>query len=461
MFKSARWRSDRNKIKAVFKLQFHATQVTELSVQTLMISVVPGDGGKPTTKLEKATILDDICRWEKPVYESVKFVREPKTGKINERTYHFILSSGLGKGGLIGEASIDFSAYAEAIKTSTVSLPLKNSNSKAILHVSIQRVQENADQREVEDIEDAIIKSQGRSLKAHLSNGEADESIKNASIEDVPFSKTPHNDEMHENHRGSNGCDTTISSSDSSSGLDTPRELGNGIRNDSIYQDPPYLPSMGNTSSTPKPTSVASTTIYEAWSAGSDHGMSTDDSNSSQDTFPRESSQHGSDNEMEKLKNESDVVSIQILSKSKLEKCVKSTDSHHELNCTIKIVINMAVPSGSSSDDASIVADIVEAEENSTNKMQTLRIPPTHKCQPDAGVNVLKICERQITVFNSVQELKCNILSCMSFFMQFDCSKGVALMEEQFFIMKPDISSRSLNSIQQLIKQQNTFVLLF
>ncbi|MBA0818284.1 hypothetical protein Gohar_025525, partial [Gossypium harknessii] len=50
--------------------------------------------------------------------------------------------------------------------------------------------------------------------------------------------------------------------------------------------------------------------------------------------------------------------------------------------------------------------------------------------------------------------------SCMSFFMQFDCSKGVALMEEQFFIMKPDISSRSLNSIQQLIKQQNTFVLV-
>ncbi|KAL1069292.1 hypothetical protein V6Z11_D12G257200 [Gossypium hirsutum] len=312
MFKSARWRSDRNKIKAVFKLQFHATQVTELSVQTLMISVVPGDGGKPTTKLEKATILDDICRWEKPVYESVKFVREPKTGKINERTYHFILSSGLGKGGLIGEASIDFSAYAEAIKTSTVSLPLKNSNSKAILHVSIQRVQENADQREVEDIEDAIIKSQGRSLKAHLSNGEADESIKNASIEDVPFSKTPHNDEMHENHRGSNGCDTTISSSDSSSGLDTPRELGNGIRNDSIYQDPPYLPSMSNTSSTPKPTSVASTTIYEAWSAGSDHGMSTDDSNSSQDTFPRESSQHGSDNEMEKLKNEVIALSRQV-----------------------------------------------------------------------------------------------------------------------------------------------------
>ncbi|XP_022720138.1 myosin-11-like isoform X2 [Durio zibethinus] len=311
MFKSARWRSDKNRIKAVFKLQFHATQVTQLNVQALMISLVPGDGGKPTTKSEKAMIHDGNCRWENPVYETVKFVREPKTGKINERIYHFLLSTGLGKGGLVGEASIDFAAYAEAIKTSTVSLPLKNSNSKAILHVSIQRLQENADQREVEKIEDASIKSQDRTLKAHLSNGDADESIKNDPIEDVPFDKTTHNVELRGNHRGSNGSDITISSSDSSSGLNIPRELG--MRNDNNNQDPPaYLSSMNNTSATPKPTTIASTMIYEEWSVGSDHGMSTDDSNSSQDTFPRENSQHSSDNEIEKLKNELIVLSRQV-----------------------------------------------------------------------------------------------------------------------------------------------------
>ncbi|KAA3460159.1 protein HAPLESS 2 isoform X1 [Gossypium australe] len=201
----------------------------------------------------------------------------------------------------------------------------------------------------------------------------------------------------------------------------------------------------------------------------------------------------------------SDVVSIQILSKSKLEKCVKSTDSHHELNCTIKIVINMAVPSGSSSvNDSSIVAEIVEAEENSTNKMQTLRIlpvltvnkmfllnlksslfRPTNACQMlvltflryvggkdrqvsgylewlcrlrDEGVD--KLVKRKANTVHCLRfSATCSNFICMSFFMQFDCSKGVALMEEQFFIMKPDISSRSLNSIQQLIKQQNTFVL--
>ncbi|KAE8671578.1 protein LURP-one-related 4-like [Hibiscus syriacus] len=340
MFKSARWRSDKNKIKTVFKLQFHATQVAQLDVQTLMISVVPGDGGKSTTKLEKATVLDDNCRWEKPVYESVKFVREPKTGKINEKIYHFIVSSASGKGNLVGEASIDFSAYAEAIKTSKVSLPLKNSNSKAVLNVSIHRLQENGDRREVEEIEDASVKSQDRSLKAHLSNGDSDESIKNDTVEDAPFSKNPHNAELHENHRESNGSDITSSSSDCSS-LDTPRELRNGMRNGSIDQDPPtYLSSMNNTSATPKPIPVASTTIYEEWSAGLDQGMSTDDSNSSQDTFPRENSQLGSDNEIDKLKNEVIALSrqvdvsdmeLQTLRKQIVKECKRGQDLSREV----------------------------------------------------------------------------------------------------------------------------------
>ncbi|KAJ7944873.1 protein HAPLESS 2 [Quillaja saponaria] len=118
------------------------------------------------------------------------------------------------------------------------------------------------------------------------------------------------------------------------------------------------------------------------------------------------------------------VTGVQILSKSKLEKCEKNSDSGN-LNCTKKIVLNLAVPSGSSGGEASIVAEIVEVEENSTNKMQTLRIPPvltvnksaayalyeltyirdvpykpeeyyikTRKCEPDASEKVVKICER-------------------------------------------------------------------
>ncbi|XP_028767528.1 protein HAPLESS 2 [Neltuma alba] len=122
--------------------------------------------------------------------------------------------------------------------------------------------------------------------------------------------------------------------------------------------------------------------------------------------------------------NPLDVAGVQIISKSRLEKCEKNSNSD-DLNCTMKIVVNMAVPSGSSGGEASIVAEIVEVEENSTNKVQTLRIPPvitvnksaayalyeltyirdvpykpeeyyvkTRKCEPDAGEEVVKICAR-------------------------------------------------------------------
>ncbi|KAK4486445.1 hypothetical protein RD792_009123 [Penstemon davidsonii] len=115
---------------------------------------------------------------------------------------------------------------------------------------------------------------------------------------------------------------------------------------------------------------------------------------------------------------------MQILSKSKLEKCEKISDDPNGLNCTTKIVIDLAVPSETSGREASMVAEIVEAEEenSTTTNMRTLRIPPvitinksaayalyeltyvrdvaykpqefyvqTRKCEPDAGADVVKM----------------------------------------------------------------------
>ncbi|KAK6783268.1 hypothetical protein RDI58_021065 [Solanum bulbocastanum] len=67
--------------------------------------------------------------------------------------------------------------------------------------------------------------------------------------------------------------------------------------------------------------------------------------------------------------------SIQILSKSRLQKCEKVSESN-SLNCTNKIIIDLAVPSESSGNEASLVAEIVEVEENSSSNMRTLRVPP-------------------------------------------------------------------------------------
>ncbi|PSR91515.1 Protein HAPLESS 2 like [Actinidia chinensis var. chinensis] len=67
----------------------------------------------------------------------------------------------------------------------------------------------------------------------------------------------------------------------------------------------------------------------------------------------------------------SSVSAVQILSKSKLEKCEKVSDSV-SLNCSTKIAINMA-----SGGKASIVAEIVKVEEenSTTTNIRTPRIP--------------------------------------------------------------------------------------
>ena len=74
----------------MFNWQF---QLRQSGVDALVLSIIPGDIGKPTTRLEKATVRDGICRWENPVRETVKFIQDLRTGKISERMYNFVLST--------------------------------------------------------------------------------------------------------------------------------------------------------------------------------------------------------------------------------------------------------------------------------------------------------------------------------------------------------------------------------
>ncbi|XP_028767480.1 myosin-11-like isoform X2 [Neltuma alba] len=306
MFRSARWRSEKLRIKAVFKLHFHATQVLQSGVEALGISVIPVDVGKPTTRLENAAVRDGICRWENPVYETVKFIQEPRTGKINDKIYHFIVSTGLPKAGSIGEVSINFADFAKATKPSSVSLPIKNSRCGIVLHVSIQRLHENGDQRrwcpllsnnisrEEEESEDVKIESNERSLRNFLSNGDTNKSTTMKSAEDVSAEPMIHRAELSADCRTSSESDLTLSSSDGSSGLDTPRQLGPRNTNN-IHHNP---------NSSPLTTSMYERSHWD-WSASSDHGLSTDDSpNGSRDALHKERSHQATDLEIEKLKSE-------------------------------------------------------------------------------------------------------------------------------------------------------------
>ncbi|KAK3034593.1 hypothetical protein RJ639_033839 [Escallonia herrerae] len=320
MFKSARWRSDKNKVKAVFRLQFHATQVSHLGGDSLMLSVIPADAGKPSVRLERTVVRDGSCYWEKPVYETVKFVREPRTGKVHERIYHFVVATGTSKFGVIGEVSIDFANYAEATKLACVSLPVKSAKSKAVLHVSIQRMQESADQREVEERDYAKQNIHDRSLKAQLSSGNTDGSIQSNDSEDRFLNNaTAHVVELKENRRTSSGSEVTLSSLESSSGLDTPRELG--MKNNNIHEDDTsFMSSLSHVSVPQNPNPDASTTVYEEhqraqweWLGGSAPDASTDDSSSSpRETLLGERSQEAPDIVFDKLKTELAVLARQV-----------------------------------------------------------------------------------------------------------------------------------------------------
>ncbi|CAL0303392.1 unnamed protein product [Lupinus luteus] len=112
------------------------TSVPKMKKSTLMISLVPDDVGKPTVKLEKVAIQDGTCSWENPIFESVKLVKDSKSGKLHEKIYHFVVSTGSSKSGFLGEASLDFADFAAQIEPLTVCLPLKFANSGVTLHIT-------------------------------------------------------------------------------------------------------------------------------------------------------------------------------------------------------------------------------------------------------------------------------------------------------------------------------------
>ncbi|KAL3653506.1 hypothetical protein CASFOL_003187 [Castilleja foliolosa] len=152
------------KIKAVFKMQFKATQVPQLKAKSLMISLVPVGVGKPTVRLPKSPIIEGTCTWENPVFETLKLVQETKTGRIREKFYYLVVATGSSKSGFLGEVSIDFADLSEATKPLNLILPLQTSKSGAILHVTVQRVQGGPGSRHDDDNEAPEDESYDRNL---------------------------------------------------------------------------------------------------------------------------------------------------------------------------------------------------------------------------------------------------------------------------------------------------------
>ncbi|XP_076943022.1 uncharacterized protein LOC143613101 [Bidens hawaiensis] len=324
MFKSARWRSEKNKIKSVFKLQFHATQLKQVTGDSLIISLIPADTGKPT-RLEKVKIKDGSCHWEKPHYETVKFVLDPKTGKFHEKVYNFVLATGSSKSSSVGEVSIDFASFTEAAKICSLSLPLKNAKCAAFLHVSIERIQESLEQRKIDGTENA--NRYERTLWAQLSNNDTEETIIINPSEDHA-TLTDNRDRM-----GSSGSDITLTASDISSGPETLQEA------EPMKTEPIHEPS-------------AATTYEERhmsqwdWLDGSPTELSTDDSSpSTGEIVLEEIPEDGSPEavikklktELEVLTRQADVTELELQTLRK--QIVKERKKGLELSTEVSLLI--------------------------------------------------------------------------------------------------------------------------
>ncbi|RDY12794.1 hypothetical protein CR513_02351, partial [Mucuna pruriens] len=278
MFKS--W-SKKNKIKAVFKLEFQATQVPKMKKSAIMVSLVPDDVGKPTVKLEKTAVQDGTCSWENPVFESVKLVRDAKSGKIHEKIYHFIVSTGSSKSGFLGEASIDIADFVAETEPLTISLPLKFANSGIVLHVTIQNVEGYAERNGEDNGAEELCSD--RSLKHQLSYGSTD----------------------HESYNIDENGHTAKTRSEYSE-----QDASNGISPGVASWEDPYgfrqnsMASKGTVKAAATETQVHKRSNTN-WSIGSaSDGSLGDWTNSLEDNLPRERLQEPSDNATERLKSE-------------------------------------------------------------------------------------------------------------------------------------------------------------
>ncbi|KAJ9679372.1 hypothetical protein PVL29_021336 [Vitis rotundifolia] len=332
MFKSARWRSEKIKIKAVFKLQFQATQVPESRGNLLMISLIPEDVGKPTVRLEKAAVREGTCTWENPIYETVKLIKEKKTGIIHEKIYRFIVSTGSSKTGILGEASINFADYEEATEPLTVSLPLQTLNSGAILHVTIQNMQGVANQRGVEEKGSQATKSQHRRSQSQIVNCKTDRNQYNLTEDEDLDGITSRNGE-NENFRVNCGSYATL----------TPTAQDLGLRNATTHRNPNSLLSPLRQSSMPQEGTIAATTRKDRmhWRSNTDFsvgsasdGSMIDSTNSAEDNFPG-GFKEDSDSTTEKLKSENfnllrqaelSELELQSLRKQIAKECKRGQD---------------------------------------------------------------------------------------------------------------------------------------
>ncbi|KAJ0732924.1 putative transcription factor bZIP family [Helianthus annuus] len=159
MSRVAKWKIEKAKVKVVFRLQFHATNIPQHGWEKLFISFIPTETGKATAKTSKANVRGGSCKWADPIYETTRLLLDSKTKQYDDKLYKLVVGMGTSRSSILGEATINLADYADASQPAILSLPLHGSDHGTLLHVTVQLLTAKTGFREFEQQRDKGLQS--------------------------------------------------------------------------------------------------------------------------------------------------------------------------------------------------------------------------------------------------------------------------------------------------------------
>lgn len=138
MLRTTKWKVEKSKVKVVFRLQFHATNIPQNGWEKLFVCFVPTESGKIIAKTSKANVKNGTCKWADPIYETTRLVIDSRNKRYDDKLYNLIVGMGTSHASILGETIINLADFADASDPFVVALPLHGSEYGTILHVTVQ-----------------------------------------------------------------------------------------------------------------------------------------------------------------------------------------------------------------------------------------------------------------------------------------------------------------------------------
>ncbi|KAK8445169.1 hypothetical protein SEVIR_9G272100v4 [Setaria viridis] len=150
MSRVPKWKIEKTKVKVVFRLQFHATNIPSTGWDKLFLSFISADTGKVTAKTNKANVRNGSCKWPDPIYEATRLLQDPRTKTYDDKLYKLVVAMGTSRSSILGEVDVNLAEFAEALKPASIALPLRGSDFGTLLHITAQLLTTKTGFREFE-----------------------------------------------------------------------------------------------------------------------------------------------------------------------------------------------------------------------------------------------------------------------------------------------------------------------